>query len=405
MAQFVDLSIFKRNHAYALLYSGQFLSLIGTALTMVALPFQVYAVTHQTILVGLLSFVQLLPLLFTALIGGVFADRYARRQLLIVSDAILAMSCIVLAINAWMGSPSVVLIFILASFMSAITGFHRPAFEGAIQQLVKPEDYKTVGALHAFGYSFGMIVGPSLAGILIAVFGIGVAYGIDCLTFFASFISLALLGPLPKPVVEKHPPVFAALKEGLHFAWSRSVLWGSYSVDFIAMIFAMPNALFPAIAMSLGGAKALGFLYAAPAIGSLIISIGSGWTASIKHEGRAIAISAMLWGISIIGFGLSHSLPFAFFFLTLSGAFDTISGIFRASLWNHMIPQSFRGRLAGIEMLSYLSGPKLGDTRAGLMAPLLGIESAIITGGLLCVLGVMLCCFKMREFWDFKSAS
>lgn len=404
MAQLIDVSIFKRNRSYALLYSGQFISFVGTMITMVALPFQVYAITHNTVLVGLLSLVQLCPLLFTALIGGVLADRYARRQILMVSEVILAGCCILLVVNAWSATPSVLFIFIVASMMSALTGFHRPAFEGVIQQLVQNEDYKTVGALRTLEYSFCMIAAPAIAGMMIAAFGIGFAYCIDFFTYFGSFIALVLLGTIPKPKQKDSScSVYQALKEGGIFAWSRQVLWGSYCVDFIAMVFAIPNALFPAIAMSLGGAKTLGFLYAAPAVGSLIMAIGSGWTASIQHEGRAIAIAAILWGIAIIGFGLSHSLYLSLFCLVLSGAFDSISGIFRVSLWNHTIPQDFRGRLAGIEMLSYLSGPKLGDMRAGMMAATLGIELSIITGGCLCVIGVMLCCYKMREFWHFQN--
>jgi MFS family permease len=168
------------------------------------------------------------------------------------------------------------------------------------------------------------------------------------------------------------------------------------------MVFAMPNALFPAMALHFSDVKALGLLYAAPAVGSLVISIWSGWTAAIKHEGQAIAISAASWGAAIMGFGLSHSLPLALLFLAIAGAADATSGIFRMSLWNNTIPPDFRGRLAGIEMLSYLSGPKLGDMRAGLMAKVVGIESAIVSGGFLCMLGVGFCCYHLRELWHYR---
>ncbi len=403
MARLLDISIFKRNRAFALLYSGQFVSFVGTMMSMVALPFQVYTATHSTVMVGLLSLVQLLPLIFTALLGGVFADRYSRRHILMVSDGVLAVCCIVLALNATWHSPNIVIIFVLASLMSAITGLHRPSFEGLIQQMVGNEDYKTVGALHAFQFSFCMIVGPAIAGIMIATFGVALTYWFDCFTFGYSVINIWLLKSVPNPSRGEPIPIFSALKEGLEFAWSRPVLWGSYCVDFIAMVFAMPNALFPAIAPQFGGVKTLGFLYAAPAVGSLLISVWSGWTAGIKHEGQAIAISAMAWGIAMMGFGWSHSLIWALVFLACAGAADAASGIFRVSLWNNIIPPEFRGRLAGIEMLSYLSGPKAGDMRAGLMAKYTGIGPAIISGGLLCVLGVGACCYRLREFWDYRS--
>lgn len=404
MARFVDLSIFKRNAPYALLYSGQFISFMGTMITMVALPFQIYHRTHSTVLVGLLSLVQLLPLLITALVGGVLADRHARRGLLIFSEALLSLGCLVLAFNASRQDPSLLLVFITAALMSAITGLHRPAFEGAIQQIIDEKDYKTVGALHTFEFGFCSIIGPAIAGFIIAQLGLSFTFFIDFASFVCSIFCLIALGPLPKPPQSEHKPIVHALKEGIHFAYKRPVLLGSYCVDFAAMVFAMPNALFPAIALSLGGVETLGLLYAAPAFGALCMSLWSGWTAHIRHEGQAIALAAIGWGIAIIGFGLSyHLLLCGLFFLALAGACDAISGIFRSSLWNHLIPKNFRGRMAGIEMLSYISGPRLGDTRAGLMAGAFGISTAIISGGLLCVLSITFCCYRMRTFWDYRT--
>lgn len=403
MSHLLDLSLITRNREFRLLFLGQFISFIGTMITSVALPYQIYHITQSTLMVGLLSLVQLIPLLFTALLGGVFADRYNRKLLLIVSELLLAVSCAFLAVNSYLDNPSILVIFVLACVMSAITGLHRPAFDSIIQQIVKPEDYKSVGALGSFKFSFCLIIGPAMAGVIIAHWGIVITYLIDFMTFFISIINILCMRTIPKPIVQEHASILSSLKQGISYALSRQELMGSYYVDFIAMVFAMPNALLPAIAQSLGGVKTLGLLYAAPAVGALIISFVSGWTAKIKHDGRAIAIAAALWGISIIGFGLSNSLWLALFFLGLSGAFDAISGIFRSTLWNHTIPTELRGRLAGIEMISYLSGPKLGDTRAGLIASGFGIGTALISGGILCVVGVAICCFCMPKFWNYRS--
>jgi MFS family permease len=403
MSHLLDLSLLKKNRDYRLLYFGQFISFIGTMITSVALPYQIYHLTQSTLMVGLLSLVQLLPLLITALIGGVFADRYNRRALLIISELLLALGCCFLAFNSSDSNVSLIIIFVVASLMSAITGLHRPAFDSITQQIVNPEDYKNVGALISFKFSFCMIIGPAVAGIIIAQYGIIVTYIIDLFTFLISLINLILMHTIPKPVVKEHPSVLSSLKQGISFAFSRQELIGSYVVDFIAMIFAMPNALLPAMAQYYGGVKTLGLLYAAPAIGVLVISFVSGWTAKVTHDGKAIAISAALWGASIIGFGLSSSLWLALFFLALSGAFDGISGIFRSSLWNNTIPPEFRGRLAGIEMISYLSGPKLGDTRAGLIAASLGLTTALVSGGILCIIGVTLSCYALPKFWHYRS--
>ncbi|RUR12484.1 MFS transporter [Legionella sp. km772] len=403
MSHLLDLSLLKRNREFRLLYLGQFISFIGTMITSVALPYQIYQITQSTMMVGLLSLVQLIPLLFTALLGGVFADRYDRKLLLIMSEILLAVCCMFLAFNSYLSNPNIISIFILASFMSAITGLHRPAFDSIIQQIVKPEDYKSVGALGSFKFSFCLIIGPSIAGLIIAKWGIVITYAIDFITFFASITSLMLMHDIPKPKAQEHPSILFSLKQGLSFAFNKQELMGSYCVDFLAMVFAMPNALLPAIAQYYGGVKTLGLLYAAPAVGALLLSFVSGWTSNIKAEGKAIAIAAALWGISIIGFGLSNSLYVALFFLALSGAFDTISGIFRSTLWNHTIPTELRGRLAGIEMISYLSGPKLGDTRAGLIASGFGMTTALVSGGILCVLGVGLCCVFLPKFWSYHA--
>jgi MFS family permease len=171
MGRFIDGSLLKRNPNYALLYSGQFISFIGTMITIVALPYQIYHITQSTLMVGLLSVAQLIPLLFTALLGGVLADRCNRRTLVMFSEGLLILGCGVLAWNAGRIHPSLVCLFVTASGMSAITGLHRPAFESMTQQLVSPKDYKSVGALMGFKYSFCMIIGPALAGLIIAYFG------------------------------------------------------------------------------------------------------------------------------------------------------------------------------------------------------------------------------------------
>ncbi|MGL5741399.1 MAG: MFS transporter [Legionella sp.] len=403
MSQLINLSLLKKNRDFRLLYLGQFISFIGTMLSNVALPYQIYKITQSTLMVGLLSLAQVLPLLITAIIGGVFADRYNRRGLLIMSELLLTLGCLLLAINSYQDNPSLSLIFIVSTSMYAIIGLHRPAHDSITQQIVDPKDYKNVGALATFKFSFCMIIAPALGGLIIAQYGIVITYLIYLMTFFISLITLVKMHNIPKPAITEHPSILSSLKQGVSFAFSRQELIGSYFVDFIAMVFAMPNALLPAVAQTFGGAKTLGLLYSAPAVGSLVISFFSGWTAKIKHDGQAIAIAAVLWGAAIIGFGLSHSLWLMLFFLAISGAFDAISGIFRTTLWNNTIPTEYRGRLAGIEMISYLSGPKLGDTRAGFIATSFGITTALVSGGVLCIIGVTVCCLAFPKFWHYRT--
>lgn len=403
MKYMVDLSIFRRNSNFAFLYVGQFVSFMGTMITGVALPYQIYTLTKSTLMVGLLSLAQLLPLLVTALIGGVFADRYHRRFLLLSAELILALGSLLLALNAGLASPHIWAIFLIAAVMSAFNGLHRPALDSIVQQIVAKNDFPSVGALGMFKGSVCMIAGPAIGGVIIASFGVMMTYIVDVFTFAVSLIALLLMHNIPKPTRSTDESTLTALKQGLSYALSRQELVGTYVVDFIAMIFGMPIALFPAIAATYGDVRALGLLYAAPAMGALVLSFVSGWVRHVKRHGVAIAIAAIFWGVAIILFGMASNLWVAVFFLALAGMFDAISGIFRSMMWNETIPNHLRGRMAGIEMISYLSGPKLGDTEAGLVAAAFGVTFSIISGGVLCVVGVAACCLMLPKFWRYRS--
>ncbi len=403
MSFVVDLSIFRRNRNFTFLFIGQFVSLLGTMITSVALPYQIYSLTHSTLMVGLLSLAQLLPLLVTALIGGVFADRYHRRLLLLIAESVLAVGSLMLALNANLASPQIWAMFIVSAIMSGFNGLHRPALDSIVQQIVTKKDLGTVSSVGTFKVSFCMIAGPALGGLIIAKYGIVATYLTDVASFLMSLTALILMTDIPKPKTTIDETTLRALRRGFNYALSRQELIGTYLVDFIAMIFGMPTALFPAIAQSFGGAEVLGILYASPAIGALFVSFFSEWMRGIKYHGRAIAIAAILWGVSIVGFGLSTNFKLAIFFMALAGGFDAISGIFRGTMWNETIPNELRGRMAGIEMISYLSGPRMGDTEAGLVAAAFGVTASVVSGGVLCVVGVAACCYFLPVFWRYRS--
>ncbi|MDF2529539.1 MAG: entS [Gammaproteobacteria bacterium] len=403
MGHFIDISLLKRNPRFRLLFTGQAISILGTMITSVALPYQIYHQTHSTLMIGLLSLFQLLPLLITALLGGVFADRHHRRFLLLSAEFLLAIGCLMLAFNAYLAHPSLLLIYLVAPAMSAITGLHRPAMDGITQQLVDKKDFGAVGSLRGFIYSGGMIIGPAIGGLIIAHFSLLTAYIVDFCSFAISLVALSLIRDVPKPEFKNDLSTWSALKEGFFYAMSRQELVGTYVVDFVAMIFGMPNALFPAIAQSLGGVKTLGLLYSAPAVGALLISIYSGWVTKVKRHGKAIALSAILWGVAIVLFGFSKQLWLALIFLACAGAADAVSGIFRDMMWNQTIPTEFRGRLSGIAMISYLSGPRLGDTESGLMAAAFGVTASVISGGMLCIVGVGICWWALPKFIKYQA--
>lgn len=397
-----DFSLLGRNRPFALLFFGQWVSFMGSMMTVVAVPYQVYQATHSMALVGSLGLVQLGSLLVCALWGGTIADKYHRKPLLLLTSLLSAAGSLCLALNAQFFS-SVPLVFFLAAFMVGVTAVDRPSRDAFVQQILQKEDFVAYSEITAFKNNFCMIVGPAIGGLLLAHAGLVVLYSLDAFSFLFILCTLFFIPNHANPGADRNIAFWASLKEGLQFAASRQTLMGSYLVDFLAMLFGMPMALFPAMALQMYGTASLGWLYAAPAVGGLAFSVISGSVSKIKRHGLAISISAALWGIAIIFFGLSHSLWIALFFLALAGAFDAASGLFRQTLWNKTVPNTLRGRLASLEMLSYMSGPKLGDAEAGFVASVWGIPASIISGGVLTVLSVFACGVALPEFMAYSS--
>ncbi|MGI8495033.1 MAG: MFS transporter, partial [Pyrinomonadaceae bacterium] len=235
-------------------------------------------------------------------------------------------------------------------------------------------------------YSVGAIVSPAIAGIIATQFSASVAYTIDLVTFVASLCAVFLLSVVPSPENAERPSVQSVIR-GWKYAFSRQELLGTYLIDIAAMFFAMPQALYPALAVIYGD-RYVGFFPAAIAAGALLASLTSGWTKNVHKHGLIVTIAAVLWGVAIIFFGLTDSLVFALLFLVAAGFFDMISGIFRGSIWNQTIPNYLRGRLASIEMISYLTGPMLGSAKMGIVAERFGVKTAIVSGGIMCVAAV-----------------
>lgn len=390
-----------KHRDYRLLYFGQFVSTFGSMMTYVALPYQLYHLTNSSLAVGLIGVAQLVPILLTALVGGAYADAFDKRSVLLTVETLLALSTLGLAINAFVAEPSVALIYIFAALSAGFAGFHGPSKNAMTPRLVPKEEIPFTGPLKSVAATTAQIAGPATAGLLIASFGLKYAFVVDVATFGISFLCVALMRPMPPSGLAVKPST-NSIKEGLAYARSRQELLGTYITDFVAVVFGMPMALFPAVAENFGGARAVGWLYSAPAIGALVFSLFSGWTARVSRHGRAIIFSALIWGLAIIAFGFAPNLYLAVACLALAGGADMASGVFRNTVWNTTIPDHLRGRLAGIEMISYMSGPLLGNAESGLVASLVSTQFSILSGGVLCVVGVAAVAVFMRKFWKYE---
>lgn len=297
----IDLSLLKKNRNYRQLYLGQGISFLGNQMVSVALPYQVYHQIHSSLLVGLLSFCQWLPLLFSAIIGGSIADRFNRRWVMMICEVLFCGLSLLLIINAAKAAPSTLLLFIVGFCMFILVGIHRPAGKSVLQAIVEKEDYPALSNLWSLQTSTAMIVGPSLAGLFIAHIGLSYIYFADLLTFLFSLSMLLRMKWRDQIRLARSSSAIESIVSGFRYAFHRDELAGSYYVDFIAMLFGMPNALFPAIASHLGGPQVLGLMYASPALGGFAISLLSGWTHKITYYGRAITYCAAIWGALIIG--------------------------------------------------------------------------------------------------------
>jgi MFS family permease len=401
----LDISPLVKYRDYRYLFAGQLISVFGSMITYVALPFQIYELTHSTLAVGIVGLIELIPLLITAFIGGVFADTVDRKKLLIFSEISIMLVVSALAMNAALTQPKIWIIYCAAGLMSALNGFHRPALDSLGPRLVEKIDIPAYSALNSFKSVLGTIAGPAIGGICIAAFGWVITYLIDIATFAISIIALLQIKRFPGNPKVENTFSLKSIKEGLHYAISRQELIGTYVIDFVAMVFSMPNALFPAMAESYGKTELIGLFYAAPAVGALIATIFSGWTAKVYRQGIAIVIAASCWGLAITGFGFVSNVWLALCILAIAGGADMISGIFRSTIWNQTIPSHLRGRLAGIEMIGYQSGPLLGNTQAGMLAAGIGTHNAIMLGGVLCITGVGICASFLPKFLRYDAST
>jgi MFS family permease len=305
---------------------------------------------------------------------------------LLTELSLLATTGVLLA-NSVLGEPHLWVLFLVAAVMAGLDGLQRPPLEALTPRLVERHELTAAAALDSLRSTLGMVAGPAVGGVLIAAFGLPWTYAVDLATFGVSLACLAAMRAVPPPP-DAEAPSLRAIREGFRYAMSREVLVGTYSVDIVAMFFGMPLALFPALAHELGGPGVLGLLYAAPSAGAALATLTSGWTARIHRHGLAVILSAVGWGAGIVVCGLAPGVVLACAGLVVAGFADMLSGIFRSTIWNTTIPDRLRGRLAGIEQLSYSTGPLLGNVEAGLVASLTSVRTSIVSGGVLCVVAV-----------------
>ena len=400
----IDFSPLKKYPDFRRLWLSGLISYFGSMFTYVALPFQVKELTGSYLAVGLIGLVEIIPLVVFGLYGGVLADHMDRKKMIWVTEFAALFLSLILLINSLLPSPSLALIYIVAALFSAVDGLQRPSADAILPRLVEHNDLPAASALMSLRWQMGMIAGPSLAGVLISIFGVSAGFILDIATYFLSLIILIRVKSVP-PIEISENPSFSSLVAGVKYATSRKDLMGTYLVDLAAMFFAMPTALFPFWAEQVGAPWALGLFYAAGTIGSILVTVTSGWVKNYTKHGRAIFLAALGWGVAITFAGLANNLALILLFLILAGASDMVSALFRSTLWNQSIPDEFRGRLAGVEFISYSVGPLGGQTRAGFTAERTSLRTSVVSGGLLCIGFVAFFTALLPDFRKYDSKS
>jgi len=397
----IDTSALRGPRDFRLLFFAGLISTIGSMFTYVAVPLQAQRMTGSFVVVGLLGLAEVIPLIVFGLWGGALADHMDRRLMVLIGEIGAATCTVVLFINAISPSPQVWVLFVVGATFAVFDSIQRPSLDALLPQMVSHDAITSAAALMSLRGNATFIFGTALGGFIASYWGVATAYGLDVITYIASFFLLIQISSRGRMSDEEKFPGLSSITDGLSYAWQRKDLLGTYAIDTTAMIFAFPTAVFPFVAEKYNAPWALGLLFAAPAVGAAIASLTSGWTSRIHRHGRAIFVAAIAYGLSISLFGVSPTLPIALLFLAVSGATDMVSVVFRQAIWNKSIPDAIRGRLAGIELMSYAIGPQLGNARVSLGAQWRGLTASIATGGILCAAGVFGLAIALPSLWNY----
>ncbi len=395
-----DIGPLRRHRAFRRLWLGQVVSGLGSQLTIVGVAYETYRLTNSSFMVGLVSLVQLGPLLVGSLWGGSLVDAHDRRRVLIVTQVALATTSLGLAVNAALPHPVLWPVFVATAASAAFQGVDMPARRAALPMILPADELPAALALQQVLFQLAAVVGPAVAGLLIAKTSLSVVFGCDVASFGAGLAAVLLLPPLV-PSGGGTPAGWRSIAEGMRYLRGQRLLASTFIIDIDAMVFGMPRALFPALGTHFfgGGAGTVGLLFSAPAAGALVGALLTGWVAAVSRQGRVVVVSVVLWGAAITVFGLVRVLWVGLLLLALAGAADVFSAVFRNAILQTTVPDHLLGRLNGVFTAVVTGGPRLGDAEAGAVAAVGGAQTSVVSGGLACIAGVALLVWWVPELW------
>jgi MFS family permease len=383
-----DIEPLRASRDFRLLWFGQLITQAGSALRLVVM-YQIYVLTGSSLAVGLLGLFSAIPLIGLSLWGGVIADRVDRRRMLLVTNTCLALTSVALALSTQAGLATVPVLYLLTAIGSGFGALDQPARSALAPSLLERRLIPAAMALNQTQFQVAQVVGPAVAGVLIARFGLAPAYWIDVATFIVATGALLLMRVPRRNNETVHAAPLRALADGMAFLLSRPLLLATMSVDFFATFFAVSRAVMPYYAdrVFAVGPEGLGLLYAAPGVGATVVALTSGWTNRAQRRGLGILVSVAIFGLAIALFGLLPPTGFipGLALLAIAQGADTVSSIFRHTILQLETPDALRGRLSAINLVFVAGGPQLGQVESGVVAQLWSPEASVISGGLACV--------------------
>jgi MFS family permease len=397
----VDLTPLRVSRDFRRLWLGLLASTFGSQFTIVATYIQVYRLTGSAAAVGLIGLVGFVALVAGTLIGSTFLDALDRRKVLIVAQLGFLASSGVLFAGAVAGDPPIWLIYLGVAGTGATVAIDGPTRNAMTPRLLGRELLPAAAALNQLTWNGAGLIGPALAGLVVAGLGFAWAYAIDLLSIGLLLLASVSVRPMPPQPGERASVGWPAVREGFAFLRGRRVLQSTFVIDIIAMVFGMPRALFPVLAMTQFGRgdAAVGLLFAAPAVGAFVGAATTGWVGRVRHQGLAVIWAVVVWGAGIAAFGLVGAhLWLGLLCLAIAGGADVISAVFRNTILQLTVPERLRGRLFGIHILVVTGGPRLGDLEAGLVATAFSPMASVVSGGLLCIAGAGLVAWLVPAF-------
>ena len=396
---------------FLLYWSGQLISIAGSQMQLWALYWHIRTLTAEPIALGAVGVVRFLPVLVFSLLGGLVADQFNRRSIVLITQTTLMLIAGVLGLLTWMGTIQLWHIYLLVGIQAFATSFDGPARAALIPNLVTREDLPNAFSMTSLAQNVGAIIGPLFSGIVIAALGQQWTYWINAISFLAVLISLWMIGEIPQSQVihiGNNWLQWSTIREGIQYIITQPIILSSMILDFFATFFSSANTLLPFVARDVlnVGAVEYGWLSAAQSVGSVAVALYISQNTRIRRQGVVLLSAVGMFGVGTILFGASTSFWLTMLSLVVVGGSDTISTILRNTIRQLITPDKMRGRMTSINQIFFMGGPQLGEIESGLVAQAFGVPAAIISGGVGCILAVTAITWRwpqLRQYEGVKS--